>query len=183
MLRRALAAFLSCTAAGAFCLGTLPVLHRSQLDYYSQNEKYFRYPVALNSPVAALRRDGMGKGYFGASRGGKRTHEGVDLAIAPRMPVFAAKSGRVVFSGPGKGYGKYVEIAHPDGRSTRYAHLSELCVQKSDWVSRGQVLGTSGKTGNAADKRIRPHLHFEIRQQGKPLNPAAGLMNPGIQMR
>ena len=98
------------------------------------------------------------------------------------MPIFAAKSGRIRFAGLGKGYGKYVEISHPDGRLTRYAHLSETCCQQGDWVRQGQVIGVSGKTGNAANRRIHPHLHFEIRQQGKPINPAE-MLNPAIQMR
>jgi murein DD-endopeptidase MepM/ murein hydrolase activator NlpD len=132
--------------------------------------------------MVKLRRDSFGKGYFGASRDGGRQHEGVDLAVDIKMPVYAAKSGRVVFAGVGKGYGKYVEISHPDGHSTRYAHLSELCCQKGDWVIRGCVIGVSGRTGNAANPKIHPHLHFEIRKQGKPLDPAEW-MNPAIQMR
>lgn len=95
------------------------------------------------------------------------------------MPIYASKSGRIAFAGEGKGYGKYVEIAHPDGRSTRYAHLSELCCQRGDWVALGRVIGVSGKTGNASNRHIRPHLHFEIRHLGKSVNPA-GLMDPAV---
>jgi murein DD-endopeptidase MepM/ murein hydrolase activator NlpD len=174
---------LLCVAAGVIALSALPRIRSSQTQSFLQQEAYFRYPVPLRSSIASVRRDSMGKGFFGASRDGGRTHEGVDLSVDLRMPIYAAKSGRVAFAGLEKGYGKYVELSHPDGHATRYAHLSEICVMKGGWVSLGQVLGVSGKTGNARSRRIHPHLHFEIREQDRPVNPGNGLMDPAIQMR
>ena len=182
MVRRAIAAFFLCLAVSGICLANLPRLLETQTAYFAQTEKYFEYPILLRTSIAAIRRDSFGKGFFGASRDGGRTHEGVDLTVDVRMPIFAAKSGRILFAGQGKGYGKYIEIAHPDGRSTRYAHLSEICCRQGDWAGRGQVIGVSGTTGNAANPRIRPHLHFEIREQGKPLDPA-GWMDPAVRMK
>src|SRR6185503_1653964 len=129
---------LFCAAMGAFPLVLLPVIHAQNQNDFLQKEKFFEYPVPLHSSIAPLRQDVYGKGYFGASRNGGRNHEGVDLFVPIRMPIYAAKSGRIVLSADGKGYGKYIEILHPDGLSSRYAHLSEICVQAGDWVSVGQ---------------------------------------------
>jgi len=87
----------------------------------------------------------------------------------------AAKSGRVVFAGRDNGYGNIIEIRHPDGLWTRYAHLSELFVREGDWVTQRQAIGKSGKTGNASNPKISPHLHFEIRGKGQALNPVVFL--------
>ena len=183
MFRRACAAFFACLLLGVAPLAAIPALRLKQTADFARLESYFEYPIPLVSSIAGIRRDGFGKGHFGASRDGGRTHEGIDLLVEVRMPIRASKSGRVVFAGLGKGYGKYVEIAHPDGRSTRYAHLSEVCHQKGDWVHRGDVIGVSGKTGNAANRHIRPHLHFEIRYAGKAINPVSGPLNPTVRLK
>lgn len=130
-----------------------------------------------------IRNDGYGKGYFGASRNGGRLHKGIDLATPVGQPVTASKSGRVLFSGDSQGYGLCVEVLHPDGLSTRYAHLSELDAEVGDWVMRDQRIGKSGKSGNAANPRITPHLHFEIRYKDTALNPTANLLDPSIAIR
>lgn len=120
-----------------------------------------------------IRNDAHGKGYFGAPRGdrGQRSHKGVDLLSRVGNPILASKSGRVSFAGIDKGYGWYVILRHPDGFTTRYAHMSRLFVSPGDWVSLGQKLGLCGKSGNADDPRIQPHLHFEIRQGEMALDP------------
>ena len=130
-----------------------------------------------------LRNDEYGKGYFGASRNGGRTHEGLDLVLSVGDPVFASKSGRVTAVQEGKGYGKWVELRHPGGLVTRYAHLSSQEVREGQWVKAGQVIGAGGKTGNAKSPKIMPHLHFEIRDQAKPLDPSSGLLDPAISVR
>ena len=172
-----------CLAAGLLSAVLVPLLFEQDRHAFSLSERYFQYPVSLHSFIAHVRRDSYGKGQFGASRNGGRKHEGVDLLSAVHMPVYAAKSGRVARAEFDRGYGKYIELAHADGLRTRYAHLSEFCVQPGDWVGVGQVIGTTGKTGNAAHRRIQPHLHFEIRQRQTALNPSDNLMNPKIQMR
>ncbi len=97
--------------------------------------------------------------------------------------IVAAKSGRVVVAGIDSGYGDYIEIQHPDGLCTRYAHLSRSMVQVGDWVKRGQLIGKSGKSGNARNARIIPHLHFEVRQGADAVNPTSGLLDPSILVK
>jgi murein DD-endopeptidase MepM/ murein hydrolase activator NlpD len=76
-----------------------------------------------------------------------------------------------------------VEIHHPDGTKTRYAHLSKIQPLAGDWVSVGQLVGLCGKTGNADDSKIMPHLHFEIRKNGHAVDPSAGQLDPSILVR
>lgn len=130
-----------------------------------------------------IRNDSNGKGHFGASRDGGRTHKGIDLAAPLGYPIFAAKSGRVSISTEEKGYGKYIEIIHPDGLRTRYAHLALLGVREGEWARQAQLIGKNGKSGNAADPKIKPHLHFEVRGgQDEALNPT-GMIDPVIGIR
>ena len=160
------------------CFAGLPwVVSQFQYCYWLE-EPYFSSPVSAQSSIIHFRSDGYGKGYFGASRNGGRKHQGIDLLAKVGEPVFASKSGRVSCAGVDEGYGNYVEISHPDGFSTRYAHLSELCVSTGDWAGQGTMIGRSGKTGNANHDKILPHLHFEIRYAGKALNPMAGWLSP-----
>ena len=138
-------AFIACACflLGAVCLAVLPELHRREGAHFSSVENCFSYPIPLRSNMVLIRRDTEGKGDFGATRGSdsRRKHEGVDLLVPLRYPIYAAKSGRVLVAGIGKwskGYGKYVEIVHPDGRVTRYAHLSNACVLEGDWVRQAR---------------------------------------------
>ena len=151
----------------------LPLIAHFQRAHFEKAEPFFVCPIPSQYNQAHLRSDSYGKGYFGASRNGGRTHQGVDLLIGIGEPVFAAKSGRIVFAGSdNKGYGQHVEIVHPDGLRTIYAHLSSIKTQTKDWVYQGTEIGKSGKTGNAKNHNILPHLHFEIRSHEKPINPA-----------
>lgn len=93
-------------------------------------------------------------------------HSGVDLR-ARYISVSASKSGVVTYAGYSEGYGKLVKIKHPDGYETRYAHLNKIYVKKGQKVRVGQKIAQSGMTGRVTG----PHLHFEIRKNGKPLNP------------
>lgn len=169
-------------AAGAICFAALPLAAHSVSRQYQTTEPYYVSPLARSKTALYLRSDSFGKGFFGASRNGGRRHKGLDLLAGIGDPIAASKSGRVTFSGEDKGYGYLVEIAHPDGLFTRYAHLSELQAQEGEWVSIGRVIGLSGRTGNANDRRIRPHLHFEIRYSDAALNPTRGLLDPAISV-
>jgi murein DD-endopeptidase MepM/ murein hydrolase activator NlpD len=75
--------------------------------------------------------------------------------------------GIVTYAGWMGGYGKLVVVRHRNGYSTRYGHLSRILVTKNKRVRQGQRIGYVGNTGRSTG----PHLHFEIRQNGKPLNP------------
>lgn len=96
-----------------------------------------------------------------------RMHEGLDLKYPPRAPVKAARDGRVTFAGWKAGYGKLVELSHAGGYQTRYGHLSKILVRPGQRVQSGQLVGRIGSTGWATG----PHLHFEIRRNGQPVNP------------
>ncbi|WP_426268067.1 M23 family metallopeptidase [Sphingomonas sp. LHG3443-2] len=94
-------------------------------------------------------------------------HGGLDLPAAWGTTVRAASSGIVRRAGWAGGYGNLIEIAHLDGTSTRYGHLSSILVQTGERVSAGQRIGGVGSTGRSTG----PHLHFEIRRNGAPVNP------------
>lgn len=95
------------------------------------------------------------------------TNKGLDIAGKPGDPVLAAAGGKVVYSGSGlRGYGKLVIIKHDANYLTAYAHNQQLLVKEGDSVAKGQKIAELGSTD--AD---RPKLHFEIRKQGRPVDP------------
>ncbi|MGB7125391.1 MAG: M23 family metallopeptidase [Methylovirgula sp.] len=94
-------------------------------------------------------------------------HTGVDLIDGYDAPVRATAAGRVVSAGFDGGYGNMVEVDHGSGLSTRYAHLSSIDVVPGQNVSFGTVLGHVGATGRATG----PHLHYEVRIDGEPVDP------------
>jgi murein DD-endopeptidase MepM/ murein hydrolase activator NlpD len=106
-------------------------------------------------------------------------HPGFDLAAPTGTQVGAARGGEVVHAGPAGTYGNVVIVRHEDGFETRYAHLSEVHVKKGDRVETGQDVGAVGSTGHSTG----PHLHFEIRKEGKALDPKPYLPLHGPQNR
>jgi murein DD-endopeptidase MepM/ murein hydrolase activator NlpD len=94
-------------------------------------------------------------------------HPGVDLAEAYGAEIHAAAAGRVVHAGSAGGYGIMVEIDHGNGLATRYAHMSEALVEEGQEVDKGAVLGRLGSTGRSTG----PHLHYEVRVDGEPVDP------------
>ncbi len=94
-------------------------------------------------------------------------HNGIDIAASRGAPIYVAKAGQVVFAGWYFGYGLAVIVDHGDGVSTIYGHASKLLVPIGEVVAAGQVIALVGSTGDATG----PHLHFEIRVNGRPLNP------------
>lgn len=99
-----------------------------------------------------------------------RNHNGVDWAAPTGTPIVASFAGTVEVSGWGGGYGNVIYIAHPGGLQTRYAHLdrySELGSRVGNTVNAGDVVGFVGTTGRSTG----PHLHFELRQNGTPIDP------------
>jgi murein DD-endopeptidase MepM/ murein hydrolase activator NlpD len=96
-----------------------------------------------------------------------RLHSGIDLRAPRGTPVKASSHGRVIFSGRKSGYGKIIIIAHAGGVETTYAHNSRNLVVVGQRVKKGKVIAKVGRTGNATGY----HLHFEIRQRGKAINP------------
>ncbi|MEO0223802.1 MAG: peptidoglycan DD-metalloendopeptidase family protein [candidate division WOR-3 bacterium] len=96
-----------------------------------------------------------------------RLHHGVDYAAPYGTPVFSLGDGVVIYAGWKGGYGNIVIIKHPKGYETRYAHLSKISVFVNQRVSAGQYIGNVGSTGLSTG----PHLHFEMRKDGKLINP------------
>lgn len=103
--------------------------------------------------------------YYGYRWG--RLHGGVDYACSTGTSVMASSSGVVVEAGWNGSYGYTILISHPDGKKTRYAHLSRGMVSYGQSVTQGQVIGLSGNTGFSTG----PHLHFEIIVNGMRVNP------------
>lgn len=95
-------------------------------------------------------------------------HHGLDIAAPAGEPIRAAEDGRVVFAGWRQVYGQTVVINHGNGMASLYAHASRLLVEEEDQVSAGQEIALVGNTGNSRGA----HLHFEIYQNGKTVNPA-----------
>ena len=102
-------------------------------------------------------------------------HEGMDFMAEVGTPAYAAAGGMVVYSDFHPQYGNMIEIDHGNGLITRYAHLSRRMVKVGDVVLSGGRIGSVGSTGRATG----PHLHFEVRQNGSPLNPMRFLRLPG----
>jgi len=94
-------------------------------------------------------------------------HPGIDLAVPEGSDVRAAGGGTVEAAGYDSSYGEFVLIRHPAGYETMYGHLSRLLVSRGDDVRAGQVIALSGNTGRST----APHLHFEIRHNGRSVDP------------
>ncbi|MDR7597389.1 MAG: M23 family metallopeptidase, partial [Armatimonadota bacterium] len=97
----------------------------------------------------------------------RRHHTGVDIAAPRGTPIHAARDGRVVRAGWYGGYGLVVVLDHGDGMETWYGHASAVLVRVGQQVDRGQVIGRVGCTGACTG----PHVHFEVRVRGQPVNP------------
>lgn len=95
------------------------------------------------------------------------THKGVDIAATTGTPIKAVASGTITISGTTGGYGKLVVINHGNGVETYYGHCSKLYKSVGTWVEAGDVIAAVGSTGNSTG----PHLHYEIRVNGKYVNP------------
>lgn len=106
-------------------------------------------------------------------------HTGVDISASMGTPVHAAADGVVDFAEYYSGYGRMVVIDHGHGTTTRYAHLSRFEVVPGQEIHRGEVLGYSGATG----KVTAPHLHYEVRLHGSPVNPYPYLQRSALLER
>ena len=137
------------------------------LDSFLMDDRLARKSVPTTMPVSA--------GFYSSNYGyrldpitGRSTfHTGVDIIAAAGTAVMAAAGGVVTFSGGMAEYGNVVEVGHDNGLTSRYAHLSKSLVKVGDVVMKGQLIAQVGATGRVTG----PHLHFEVREKGIPLNP------------
>lgn len=94
-------------------------------------------------------------------------HSGIDFKGNLGSPILAAAKGRVIYAGWKSGYGRFVEISHGNGLTTRYAHMSRINVKNGQQVEGGETVGGLGSTGRSTG----PHLHFEVRINNRAVNP------------
>lgn len=108
---------------------------------------------------------------FGGRRspfgGSSQFHKGLDISNAMGTPIVATGDGTVILAAPDGAYGNSVEVDHGGGIVTKYAHMQRFAVKQGQWVKRGEVLGYIGMTGRTTG----PHLHYEVRLNGAPVNP------------
>ena len=95
------------------------------------------------------------------------THPGIDIAVAVGTQIRASGGGTVEMAGTDSAYGLFVLLRHPDGYESMYGHASRVLVREGEAVTAGQVIALSGNTGRST----APHLHFEIRREGRSLDP------------
>ncbi len=140
---------------------TVPAEESQRDGVYREKEFFWTRPLEEGNPSSRFgpRKDPLG--------GGMKFHSGVDLAAPKGYAVRAARPGEVTFAGRKGGYGNLVEILHPDDTVTRYAHASTLRVRKGDFVVSGQEIAQVGSTGRSTG----PHLHFELSQEGRRVDP------------
>jgi murein DD-endopeptidase MepM/ murein hydrolase activator NlpD len=131
----------------------------------------------IRTPVAGARlSSGFGM-RFHPVLGYSRMHQGVDFAARTGTPILASAGGMVVFSGWGGGYGNVVVLDHGKGMRTRYAHMHRIGVRNGQRVEQGQNIGQVGSTGLSTG----PHLHYEVWQNGKPVDPRSVKLFGGTQ--
>ena len=105
--------------------------------------------------------------------GQRLMHKGLDLAGRTGDPINAPADGVVIYAGWRGGYGQTVVIDHGFGIQTHFAHLNAYDVRVGDSVKRGDLIAEMGSTG----KSTGPHLHYEVRRMGQPLDPVAFIMD------
>ena len=137
------------------------------------------YPVAASyaSDAAAQTMPSIwpAAGYvsspYGLRFGGTEFHQGIDIAADMGTPIVATADGVVTAAGWNGGYGNMVDVDHGGGIVTRYGHASALAVTVGQKVRRGEVIAYVGSTGRSTG----PHVHYEVRVDGQPVNPAGYL--------
>ncbi|NIA16383.1 MAG: peptidoglycan DD-metalloendopeptidase family protein [Nitrospiraceae bacterium] len=108
----------------------------------------------------------------------RQRHDGIDLAAAMGTNVYPAMAGTVTFSGWRSGYGRTVIVKHTNGLETRYAHNAKNYVRAGDLVTARTRIADVGSSGRSTG----PHLHFEARRNGRPIDPEPYLSRPPIQL-
>jgi murein DD-endopeptidase MepM/ murein hydrolase activator NlpD len=118
-------------------------------------------------PVLGRITSAFGETRFSSSSGGTRPHMGIDIAAPTGTPIAATADGVVLIAGMESEYGRLVCVDHGHGYTTMYGHLKDIHVKPGDRVQAGKILGTVGTSGYTTG----PHLHYEVRMYGRPVNP------------
>ena len=142
--------------------------------------------AAAAAKAEAEREERLRRQYVRPSNGGLtstygprwgRLHAGLDFGAATGSPIRAVASGEVVSAGYDSGYGNFVHVQHDDGTLTTYNHMSQV-MRRGGSVDPGDVLGLVGSTGHSTG----PHLHFEVRVGGSPVDPLPWLRRNGVSL-
>ncbi len=138
-----------------------------ELKQFLHSQKSVLLSMPSLWPVLGRITSSFGETRFSPSSGGTRPHMGIDIAAASGTPIAAPADGVVLIAGKEAEYGRLVCIDHGHGYTTMYGHLTDFHVKAGDRVKAGQILGTVGTSGNTTG----PHLHYEVRMYGRPVNP------------
>ena len=143
-------------------------LRQGQVDFFDPKGKSIRKSI-MRTPISGARlssRFGMRKHPI---LGYSKMHRGVDFAARRGTPIMAAGDGRVTFAGRNGSYGKFIEIRHLNGFSTRYGHLHKFGkkIKKGTIVKQGETIGFVGNSGRSTG----PHLHYEVKHKNRIINP------------
>lgn len=146
------------------------VTSRSSNNRLENKEEVAKEPISQVNGVSLYVKPVSGRitskfGVVSSIRSG--SHTGLDIAAKKGTDIKAVTEGVVTFSGTSGAYGKLLKISHGNGVETWYAHCNKLYVNKGDHVSTGETIAAVGSTGNSTG----PHLHLEIRINGKAVNP------------
>lgn len=160
----------------------VPTLHQTLAEYdFLKSTRIGRHTrnttLMLNTRPALWPLEGRLLSSFGTRQdpfsGMGGFHAGVDISAPTGTPVRATADGTVDFAGWNSGFGKLLVIRHPGGVETYYAHLSGFAVIPGQEIRMGEVVAYSGSTGRST----APHLHYEVRDHGTPINPYKFLRN------
>jgi len=163
--------------------GTLVAVHETKQEYLAEEQGLLAQSAALTAKIQAAQAGrssadttpssagliwplaGPVTSPFGMRWG--RMHEGIDIGVPDGTPIHAAASGSVIYAGWEEGYGNLVILDDGGNLATAYAHQSRIAVSIGQQVAQGDVIGYSGCTGHC----LGPHLHFEVRINGSPVDP------------
>jgi murein DD-endopeptidase MepM/ murein hydrolase activator NlpD len=125
-------------------------------------------PAGTSMPEGVPMYGSISRGFAPDESDGVRRHLGIDIAAREGTPIHATAAGVVEFAGWDENFGHYLIIDHTDGYKTHYGHNRALLVSVGDAVVKGELIALSGNTGRSS----APHLHYEIRLMGEPVDPA-----------
>ena len=152
----------------------------TDVEFFSEEGQSIKSSL-LKTPIDVVRISG----HFGYRKkhpihGYGAMHKGLDFAASTGTPIYAAGDGEVQFAGWKSGYGRFVLVKHKNGLSTAYAHASKFAknLKVGSKVKQGDIIAYVGRTGHATG----PHLHYEVRVNGKQVNPIEFKSTPSIKL-